>query len=102
MTIRDNNGINNLIILHRIAHQQIFHVTGCSSINGHDANHGCYLQLLRMVLLILGNKLFKSLSIHTVENGKTYLTRTKPKTMLKLETNTHNEHQEQVPQTEYS
>ena len=44
--------------------------------------------------------------IHTVENGKTsirkYLTRTKPKTMLKIETNTHNEHQEHFPQTEYS
>ena len=31
-----------------------------------------------------------------------YLTRNKPKTMLNIETNTHNEHQEQVPQTEYS
>ena len=44
--------------------------------------------------------------IHTVESGeksiRKYLTRTKPKTMLKLETNTHNEHQEQFPQTEYS
>ena len=44
--------------------------------------------------------------IHTVESGeksiRKYLTRTKPKTMLKLETNTYNEHQEQFPQTEYS
>ena len=42
----------------------------------------------------------------TVESGeksiRKYLTRTKPKTMLKIETNTYNEHQEQLPQTEYS
>ena len=41
-----------------------------------------------------------------VESGENsirkYLTRTKPKTMLKMETNTDNEHQEHVPQTEYS
>ena len=36
------------------------------------------------------------------DHFRKYLTRTKPKTMLKIETNTHNEHQEHFPHTEYS
>ena len=44
-----------------------------------------------------------SLQAQTIKTSiRKYLTRTKPKTMLKLETNTHNEHQEHFPQTEYS
>ena len=46
----------------------------------------------------------KKKNIHTIESGENTITKqlTNPKTLLKIETNTHNEHQEQLPQTEYS
>ena len=47
----------------------------------------------------------KKKNIHTIESGENSITKylTKPKTLLKIETNTHNEHQEQLPhKTEYS